>query len=732
MAALAATASITDGKTLKIIESLPQSTTIISQHAATTNGNNANLKLNAEGGASPQLIRRYLSSSNHHHQLTSPIAGAIIGDTASSTTMIGGQQLRLVHLVVNASSARSIAKSLREGATLEAISDPNRFERGVGAMKCSINSSTLPFTNIPTTASSAVSSSSSSSSSPTSPSAVAPSPGASSMSSDAESISSFALSSSSSTPACSLLPELALTCTICGKQYLERAEFNAHIKAHLKEKLHNRRNREEHTKAQKTSALQKPSPAPSINRERGATAEHLLTSKSTYKVPSAGNAPEYTLQSALSKEVHKGNCQTNLQEVTTTQPAQTYMSLSQLSHLMPQPRPTIPTITTRLPLSTTTTTFTTNENSRHCTEMKMVRPIPQGLLPSSPVPLGIPSSSSSIITAKNSALTNNTALKQTLLSAPKYSESLSSPLPPLSLNATSLLNGLSITPISATSSSLSNTVNMEPQPNLELLLKRSQLQQPDFDSNRESKPVLISPKVMAELAACKPVPISSASAEPSLSSLSSTPPSSFLPTASATVAPLFLLKDNGEQPTLVRIKQPRSGMSSVDNTARNSSSHPVHIAATAPNALPHLHASNNIHSSMSTLQLHSAETQKDILGGTLLNHCPGGDTFNIGASQLQYTNTSKHLVSYKVTNDAILAKHVPGFYVNPNTGVLIPNKSFQSKYGSAMPIKSTGTFHDTTNNLVVPLHGTRPLMGNTSSTFPKVTANNEQQVHNLP
>ena len=35
--------------------------------------------------------------------------------------------------------------------------------------------------------------------------------------------------------------EVEATCTICGLKYEDRAAFNAHIRAHLKDKLTNRR-----------------------------------------------------------------------------------------------------------------------------------------------------------------------------------------------------------------------------------------------------------------------------------------------------------------------------------------------------------------------------------------------------------------------------------------------------------------------------------------------------------
>ena len=464
-----ATANIQDNSAIKMIDNLPHSTILSPLTSHSTPGSN-NFALSAQ--TNPHLVR-YMKSDPAVPKMTSPIAGAIIGGTTTAT--VGGQQLRLVHLVVNASSARSIAKSIREGKPIEAVPE------GIENTTLTPVKSATTMSFAPTLQSNALSSSLS----PSSP-AIAPSPSASSCS-DAESASSLALSSSSLQSSSSLIsPENPSTCTICGKQYTERTEFNAHIRAHLKEKLHNKRNREQ--TSQKLSRGKSSNPEPiSIKTEDQITVpeQNLLQIKSPIVLPATQGVRGIELQGSIIPPIlHSASDHSILQQqlsIKTTQPAKLSVQLPQVGNNV----------------NVSSSTIEPSQSNQNNDIDAKITPIPNNLLPSTPVPFS-PSVLSSNISTANATARSNNVLHQ---SQPLIN------LTSLPTSASQLFckpHNLSITPVAT---------NKAEKPDLGSLLQH-------VHQTNGNKPVVISPKVMAELAACKPIPISVSSAEsPSTTSL---------------------------------------------------------------------------------------------------------------------------------------------------------------------------------------------------------------------
>ena len=484
-----ATANIpTDGNPLKIVENLSQSTLVPSPHVPMPSSSCSSTSLLPTQNIPNPHLMRYVKSGSP--KLTSPIAGAIIGGTTTAT--VGGQQLRLVHLVVNASSARSIARSIREGKPIEATVPNDGLDRTIlTPVKSAVGM------NLASTLQSNVLSSSSSPSSP----AIAASPAASSCS-DADSASSLALSSSSSLHSSSSLisPDNPSTCTICGKQYTERVEFNAHIKAHLKEKLHNRRNKEQGWSSSQST--------PTSNHDLG----EMKNEKSSQQREPDSNKMKVTSPILLSSSNPNLNG-IDLPEMITPQilnPTPEHSILQQhLSMKIPQ-SPQLSSVKTDVIMQ--------NSSRMNLMDQTQIRPIPNNLLPSAPVPL-----SSSVLSSNISNTASVTANANSVFQNSQPILNVAS----LPASAASLFcrpNNLSITPIAR---------NKMDKPDLATLLQHVQ-------QTHQNKPVVISPKVMAELAACKPVPVS----------LTSTANSS-------TTTSLLLLKENrvissSQSPSLVQ------------------------------------------------------------------------------------------------------------------------------------------------------------------------------------
>ena len=491
MALAAANIPNTDGNPLKVIENLSKSTTALSPHVPMPSSSCSNTSLLPTQNIPNPHLMRYVKSGSP--KLASPIAGAIIGGTTTAT--VGGQQLRLVHLVVNASSARSIARSIREGKPIEATVPNDGLDRTIlTPVKSAVGM------NLASTLQSNVLSSSSSPSSP----AIAASPAASSCS-DADSASSLALSSSSSLHSSSSLisPDNPSTCTICGKQYTERVEFNAHIKAHLKEKLHNRRNKEQGWSSSQST--------PTSNHDIG----DMKNEKSSQPREPDSNGMKVTSPILISSSNPNLNG-IDLPEMITPQ---ILNSTPEHSILQQHLSMKIPQSPKALQLSAVKNDVITQNSSKiNVMDQNQIRPIPNNLLPSVPVPL-----SSSVLSSNISNTASVTANTNSVFQNSQPVLNVAS-LPASASSFFCRPNNLSITPIAR---------NKMDKPDLASLLQHVQ-------QTHQNKPVVISPKVMAELAACKPVPVSLTSSA-----------------TSSTTTSLLLLKENrvissSQSPSLVQ------------------------------------------------------------------------------------------------------------------------------------------------------------------------------------
>ena len=520
-----ATANIQDNSSMKMMDTMPHSTLLSPLTSHSTPGANS---LSLQSANNSHLVR-YIKSDTPGSKMTSPIAGAIIGGTTTAT--VGGQQLRLVHLVVNASSARSIAKSIREGKPIESV--PDGMENAT--LTPVKSAATMNF------ASTLQSNALSSSSSPASPS-IAPSPSASSCS-DAESASSLALSSSSLQSSSSLIsPENPSTCTICGKQYTERAEFNAHIRAHLKEKLHNKRNKEQTVKKSLHSKSSNPDPTSTNAEDQISTTEpNLLQIKSPIVLATTQSVKGTDLHGSIIPPIlHAASDHSILQQqlsIKTTQSAKLSVQIPQLGNNVTAPSST-------LELS----------HLQHVNDSK-ITPIPNNLLPSIPVPLSSSALSSNITTA------NATARSNDIFHQSQQTLNMTS-LPSTASQLFYKPHNLSITPVAT---------HKAEKPDLGSLLQHVQ----QVNGN---KPVVISPKVMAELAACKPIPISVSS------------------TTSPSTTSLLLLKDHrlisAESQSLVQLVPTLANGLDNSNVVTNTSQNgvPLNQSLQSPNILS---SSNN-------------------------------------------------------------------------------------------------------------------------------------------
>ena len=630
-----ATANIPDSNALKIIENLPHSTMLSPLTPHSTSCANTRLSPSA---TNPHLIRYMKCASPGPAKLASPIAGAIIGGT--TTTTVGGQQLRLVHLVVNASSARSIAKSLREGKPIEAI--PDGYERtSVTPVRSSATINLAP-----TLQSSALSSSSS----PSSP-AIAPSPAASSCS-DADSASSLALSSSSLHSSSSQIsPENPSTCTICGNQYTERTEFNAHIRAHLKEKLHNRRNKEQsltHNKSASNPELL------SIKTEEltNTSDSNLLKLKSPIILSSTHQKGIDLQQSHHLGTIPDHSILQQQLSIKTTQPGSVHLQIPIPNHGFPQSSPSV---------------GLSNIQRLHEMDQTKIRPIPNSLLPSAPVPLSSSVLSSNIATAITTARNNNIMYQsQQIISAASLPASAS----PLFYKP----NNLSITPVAS-----GNKLN---KPDLGALLQHVQ-------QANQNKPVVISPNVMAELAACKPVPVSL----PSLSSPSTTS--------------LLLLKDNRE--------------------VTSNSQSLVQLVPTLPKVLSNSNVSSNnsicgLAVTQSSQIRHTINSISSSLNGTTAIKVPSHSIIGLP----KYPNANLHLNSSSITSTIASSTTVPAPYVftdsnGVSTGVLPPRVIHQNQ--TIQDIIASGILHRT--NEIPSSLISKAILRKTSHSNPVVTTSSQ-------